>query len=112
MKRLALLIATTALALAPSTHAALIHEWQGDGNADDSVGTNNGSLVGDTTFTTGMSGQAFSFDGNGDDVQVPDDPSNYFSGSLTVDAWETTSDATAQRVVRGIYECGTSCRTH
>ena len=112
MKRLALLIATAALALAPSAHAALIHEWQGDGNANDSVGTNNGSLVGDTTFTTGASGQAFSFDGNGDDVQVPDDPSHYFSGSFTVDAWEKTSDATGQHVVLAIYECGMFCPTN
>jgi len=112
MKRLALLIATTALALAPSAHAALIHEWQGDGNANDSVGTNNGSLVGDTAFTTGVSGQAFSFDGNGDDVQVPDDPSHYFSGSFTVDAWEKTSDETGQHVVVAIYECGMFCPTN
>src|SRR5256885_7945286 len=104
MKRLALLIATAALALAPSAHAALIHEWQGDGNANDSVGTNNGSLVGDTTFTTGASGQAFSFDGNGDDVQVPDDPSHYFSGSFTVDAWEETNATARQHAVIAILQ--------
>jgi hypothetical protein len=112
MRRLALLIATTALALAPSAHAALIHEWQGDGNANDSAGTNNGSLVGDTTFTTGVSGQAFSFDGNGDDVQVPDDPSHYFSGSFTVDAWEKTSDGSGQHTILAIYECAMFCPTN
>src|SRR5436305_12380957 len=112
MKRLALLIATTALALAPSAHAALIHEWQGDGNANDSVGTNNGSLVGDTTFTSGVSGQAFSFDGNGDDVQVPDDPSHYLSGSFTADAWEKSRDGSGHHVLLAICECGRVCPTH
>src|SRR4051794_30984795 len=112
MKRLALLAATTALALAPSAHAALIHEWQGDGNANDSTGTNNGSLVGDTTFTTGVSGQAFSFDGNGDYVSVPDDASHYFSGSFTVDAWVKTTHADTDQMVLAIYECAMFCPTN
>ena len=92
MKRLALLIATTtALALAPSADAALIHEWQGDANAHDSVGTNNGSLVGDTTFTTGVSGQAFSFDGtNGVGLTGSvNGPLNITSNQLSISAWIT-----------------------
>jgi hypothetical protein len=113
MKRLALaLTAASVLALTASAHAALVHEWQGNGNANDSVGTNNGSLVGDTTFTTGVSGQAFSFDGNGDDVEVPDDPSHYFSGSFTIDAWEKTTDGNDQHFVFSIYECGQFCPTN
>ena len=113
MKRLALvLIATATLGLAPTAHAALIHEWQGDGNANDSVGTNNGSLFGDTTFTTGLSGQAFSLDGNGDDVEVPDDPSHYFTGSFTIDAWEKTTDGSDQHFIFAIYECGMFCPTN
>jgi len=113
MKRLALAItAAFVLALTASAHAALIHEWQGDGNANDSVGTNNGSLVGDTTFTTGVSGQAFSFDGNGDDVEAPDDPSHYLSGSFTIDAWEKTTDGSDQHFIFSVYECGDFCPTN
>jgi hypothetical protein len=42
MKRLALaLAAASVLVLTAPAHAAVIHEWQGDGNANDSVGTNN-----------------------------------------------------------------------
>src|SRR5690349_22829810 len=113
MKRLALaLTAASVLALSASAHAALIHEWQGNGNANDSVGTNNGTLVGDTTYTTGVSGQAFSLDGNGDDVEVPDDPSQYLSGSFTIDAWEKTTDGNDQHFVFSIYECGQFCPTN
>jgi hypothetical protein len=86
--------------------------WPGNGNANDSVGTNNGSLVGDTTFTTGVSGQAFSFDGNGDYVSVPDDPSHYFSGSFTLDAWVKTTAADADQMVLAIYECAMFCPTN
>jgi hypothetical protein len=113
MKRLALaLTAACLLALASTAHAALIHEWQGNGNPNDSVGTNNGSLFGDTTYVAGVSGQAFSFDGSGDDVEVPDDPSHYFTGSFTIDAWEKTTDGNDQHFVMEIYECGQFCPTN
>jgi hypothetical protein len=37
--------------------------WPGEGNANDIVGTNNGTLIGGVTFASGEVGQAFSFDG-------------------------------------------------
>ncbi len=43
-----------------------------NGNAVDSIGGRNGTLVG-ATFNVGISGQAFSFDGGDDYVSVPDD---------------------------------------
>ncbi|HEY7631735.1 MAG TPA: LamG domain-containing protein, partial [Thermoleophilaceae bacterium] len=114
MKRLALLLATAVLALAPTAaHAStVIHWWKADGNANDSVGTNNGSLVDDTTFAAGENGQAFSFDGDGDYVSVPDDPSHYFTGSFTMEAWGKTSGTNEQQVIAAIYECGNFCPTN
>ena len=41
----------------------LIGWWPGDGNANDIQGTNNGRLVNGTTFTNGMVGMAFNFNG-------------------------------------------------
>ena len=63
----------------------LISWWQGEGNANDIVGTNNGVLE-NVTFVSGMVGQAFYFNGSNADVQVP------YSTSLqptnvTVEAW-------------------------
>lgn len=46
--------------------------WPGDGNADDIAGSNAGSLKGDTTFTSGKVGLAFSFDGGGEYVDMGD----------------------------------------
>jgi hypothetical protein len=37
--------------------------WPGDGNANDVIGPNNGTLQGGTSFTQGRFGQAFYFDG-------------------------------------------------
>ena len=67
--------------------AGMVSWWPGDGNANDIVATNHGSLSGNATATAdGMVGQAFSFDGAGDSVVVGHDPSlnlNHF----TLDAW-------------------------
>ena len=51
-------------------NAGLIGHWDANGNAQDSTGNNNGTLEGNTTFTTGNDGQAFLFDGNSDSVLV------------------------------------------
>ena len=41
----------------------LISWWPAEGNADDILGDNDGTLVNGATFAPGMVGQAFSFDG-------------------------------------------------
>ncbi|RMF24606.1 MAG: hypothetical protein D6760_02955, partial [Deltaproteobacteria bacterium] len=46
------------------------HRWLGDGDATDSVGSSDGTLVGDATFGPGLVGQAFLFDGSGDYVEI------------------------------------------
>ena len=43
--------------------AGLVSWWAGEGNAKDSFGANNGTLVGGVSFTNGEVGQAFSFTG-------------------------------------------------
>jgi len=45
--------------------------WPADGDADDLVGGNHGELVGGATYTVGVSGRAFSFDGLDDRVTIP-----------------------------------------
>src|ERR1044071_1659667 len=112
MKRLALILVIAVVALAAPAQGAVIHWWKGDGNANDSVGTNNGSLVDNTAFVAGENGQAFSFDGSGDYVSIPDDPSHYFSGSFTMDAWAKTSGTNLQQMIVAIYECGNFCPTN
>ncbi len=62
--------------------------WSGDGNANDIVGNNHGTLQNGTTFFAGKVGQAFSFDGTDDFVEVPDHPSWAFgTGDFTIDLW-------------------------
>lgn len=61
--------------------------WHADGNAIDSAGANSGTLVGDTVYAPGIFGQAFSFDGSSDYVDVPDSAALDVSSQFTLEAW-------------------------
>ena len=78
-----------AVSVVPCTPApsGLVGWWQGEGNANDSAGTNNGTLsASGATYASGKVGQAFRFDGTNGYVQIPDadalKPTN-----ITVEAW-------------------------
>ena len=68
--------------------AGMVSWWPGDGHAQDIVDGNHGTMSGDATATAdGMVGQAFSFDGTGDFVNIPDNPNLDFTTAITIDAW-------------------------
>ncbi|MBI2928029.1 MAG: LamG domain-containing protein [Verrucomicrobia bacterium] len=61
--------------------------WQGDGNAIDVAGSNNGVLKNGATFGTGFQGEAFSFDGIDDYVELPPAVAQSIPEDFTVSAW-------------------------
>jgi hypothetical protein len=70
----------------------MVSWWPGDGNTDDIVGGNNGTLIGHATYAAGEVGQAFSVDGShfeSNYVQVPDAANLDFepNAPITVDMW-------------------------
>ncbi len=65
----------------------LVSWYKGEGNANDAVGGNNGTLVNGAAFAPGKVGQAFSFDGVDDYVDLGNPASLDIPGSLTVEAW-------------------------
>jgi RHS repeat-associated protein len=67
--------------------SGLVSWWSGEGNANDSIGSNNGTLANGATFAPGLVGQAFSFDGVNDYVEFPDSPSLSITDTLSIDAW-------------------------
>lgn len=67
--------------------AGLLAWWTGNGNANDSAGTNNGTLMNGATFAPGLVGQAFHLDGAGAFVEIPDAPSLNPSNQITVTVW-------------------------
>ena len=68
--------------------------WPGDGNANDIVGGNHGTLVGGTTFAPGMVGQAFSLQTTSDAITFPHSTLNGLD-DLTFGAWIKTTDTNA-----------------
>src|SRR5205823_6229319 len=66
--------------------ATLVSWWRAEGNANDAIGGNNGSLFNGTAFMPGRVGQAFSFDGTSAAVVVPAS-SNLAFQSLTIEGW-------------------------
>ncbi len=67
--------------------SGLISWWPGDDNANDIKDGNNGTLVNGATFAAGKVGQAFSFDGVNDYLEIPENGSLDLSGDFTLETW-------------------------
>ncbi len=64
----------------------IVSWWRAEGDASDSVDGNHGSLLNGASFTPGMVGQAFSFSGSNQCVQIPYSPS-LITSNCSVEAW-------------------------
>jgi len=84
------------LGLSGSTSAELIGRWkldEGSGTtAADSVGNNDGTLFGDTSWAEGILDGALSFDGDGDYVDCGNDPIFNPSDSFSITLWAYIND--------------------
>jgi hypothetical protein len=86
--------------------SGLVSWWRAEGDANDSIGTNNGTLNGGTTFTAGEVGQAFSFNGSNSYVLVPSSPSIKTTGPFTIEAWASYSGFSAGQTGDSIVSKG------
>ncbi len=73
--------------------------WSGDGNANDLAGTNNGTIQGNVTYSTGKTSQSFQLggtgdlSGNGDRVNIGN-PTNLQLQDFTIETWIKRSSST------------------
>ena len=65
----------------------MVSWWPGDGNADDIIGSDNGTLQGGTTFAGGEVQQAFSFNGVDAYIDIPHNDNLDPTGPFSVDDW-------------------------
>jgi hypothetical protein len=66
----------------------LVGYWQLDGDANDAAGVNHGTLIGDPTWVEDPNRVlCLSFDGDGDYIDVGEDPSLTFTEAITVACW-------------------------
>ena len=77
----------------------LIHWWKANGSAHDSVGGGHGTLIGDISYTTGISDQGFLC--NGGLVSIPSDPTLSFdpNSAVTFSLWAYRREGTDQTTV-------------
>ncbi|MBI4450889.1 LamG domain-containing protein, partial [Candidatus Woesearchaeota archaeon] len=78
--------AGTASCPSASLPSGAVSHWPGDGNANDAIDGNQGTLQNGATFAAGKVGQAFSFDGV-DDIVVVGNPANLQLQDFTIAAW-------------------------
>src|ERR1700733_15583160 len=95
MKKIFLVLASTALA-ALSVHSqgcdpapsGMVGWWQGEGDAYDEISGRNGVVYPGTTFTTGVVGQCFSFDGvSGCVMNTNTPPLTNIQDTFTMEFW-------------------------
>ncbi len=85
----------------------MIAWYPGDGNANDLIGVNDGTLEGGTTFASGEVGQGFSLNGTSDYIEIPNSPSISITGAITIDAWIQPTAVTGQgRAIVSKYDSG------
>jgi uncharacterized repeat protein (TIGR01451 family) len=79
-------VTLTAVSSCDPLPSGAISWYRAEGNAVDSVGVSNGTLVGGATTSAGMVGQAFTLNGTTAYVNVPDSASLHPS-QLTIEGW-------------------------
>jgi hypothetical protein len=70
----------------------MVSWWTADGNANDVIGGNGGTLANGTTYSAGMVDQAFCFDGVDDYVQVSGTVADFGSNPFSVDFWMNSNN--------------------
>ena len=77
-------ISIGAYEFAPLTEG-LVHRWSAEGDANESIGGHDGTLLNGAGFAEGVSGQAFSFDGVDDFVVLAEHP--HVGEEFSISVW-------------------------
>ncbi len=80
----------------------LVALWAGDGNGNDSAGTNNATLSGNATYAPGKIGQAFSLDGVNSFVKIPQSADLNFADQLTISFWMKADAGNPMNTIQGL----------
>jgi hypothetical protein len=67
--------------------AGLVAWWPAEGNANDKIGHHDGTMINGAGYSDGEVGRAFSFDGNGQYVKIPQSPGLNPVKQLTIEFW-------------------------
>lgn len=76
--------------------------WPADGNANGLSGKHDGELVGGATFGPGVKGQAFQFNGNGEDVKIPGGSDFNLGDKATIEFWMKANPGNSMHSYQGL----------
>lgn len=79
--------------------------WQGEGNGLDYAGGFNGSVKSGVTYSTGLVGQCFSFDGSTSAYVTAGSAGNLSTNDFTVEFWLQTTNSNIMAVIEKWQEC-------
>ncbi len=89
--------------------SGLVAWWPAEGNAADSAGINNGTLLNGATYAAGKVGQAFLFNGSVGYCSIPNSSLlNSFTTSMSIELWLKVNQSTANSYWKGIVTKGDS----
>ena len=84
----------------PSTLlTSLVSVYKAESNANDSLGTNNGTGQGGLTYSTGKSGNAFTGNGSTAYVSLPNNSLNSLTGDFSFSFWVYLTSATGVQAI-------------
>ncbi len=86
-----------------TTLPGLVSRYKGEGDFTDAVGGIDGTPQNGVTFAQGQVGQAFSFDGVDDYVEIPDSP-NQTPDSISIEAWVNPDTIAGYQVILSKYQ--------
>lgn len=89
--------------------AGAVSWWPGDGDALDLIGGHHATPMNGAGFGPGNVDESLQLDGIDDYYSAPDSAALYPTGSFSVEAWVSTSDASKTQVIISHYECGLEC---
>ncbi len=81
--------------------AGVVSWWPGENDASDALRINHGTVQNNATFDVGMTGQAFSFAGVNQAVEIAYDASFFATPAFSVEAWVNPSGQVNQAFIFG-----------
>jgi hypothetical protein len=83
--------------------SGLVGWWPAEGNANDIIGGNNGTMINGATFATGEAGQAFSFNNSGiQAVNIPYSSSLNLTNQVTIEFWMKADPSNSMNYFQGL----------
>ena len=80
----------------------IVNWWKAEGNANDSVSGSNGVLKNGAGFSAGEAGQAFTFNGAQQYIQIPKAPNQDVGNQVTIEFWMKADPANAMNSYQGL----------